>query len=318
MTLPSAPAWPAADLPAGFPHVTVVILTRDETLHIDRAIRSVAGFASEVLVIDSGSTDDTVALALAAGARVETNPWINYATQMNWGFGQVAPDSQWVMRLDADEIVSPALADEIRDKLAGLGPDVDGVHLGRRMSFMGDVIRWGGLFPIRVLRLIRNGRGRCENRWMDEHLIVDGATADFSGEILDDNRKPLSWWTDKHNSYASREVVDLLNLEFGFLAQDTIADVTGGQAGVKRWLKEHLYARLPGGLRAGIYFLYRYVLRLGFLDKPGGRAFHVLQGFWYRYLVDMKLHEIRRYMRQTGATPEDAILEILGVDVRRR
>lgn len=297
------------------PRLTVVILTRDEALHIPRALASVRDIADHVLVVDSGSTDDTVALAEAAGAQVLHNPWVNYATQMNWGIDHVPADTDWILRLDADEVVTPDLAREIADRLPRIGAATDGIFVGRRMCFMGKPIRWGGLFPIRVLRIFRAGRGRCESRWMDEHIQVPGPTEDLKGEIVDDNRKSLTWWTDKHNSYASREVVDILNLEHRFMQAETIANLRGGQAGLKRWIKERVYARLPGGSRAFAYFLYRYLLRLGFLDGRRGAAFHVLQGFWYRYLVDAKLGEVRRHMTETGQDAETAIREVLGIDI---
>ena len=295
--------------------LTTLILTRDEERHIARAMGSVAGLGGRVVVVDSGSTDRTVEIARALGAGVLTHPWRNYATQFNWGLGQLPEDTGWVLRLDADEVVTPELAAQIAAILPTLGPEVEGVVVGRRMAFMGRVIRHGGLFPIRVLRLFRHGKGRCEDRWMDEHIKVAGQVADLSGEILDDNLNSLTWWTEKHNAYASREVVDLLNLEFGFLPRDAPADLGPGQAGRKRWLKERVYARLPGGLRALAYFLYRYILRGGFLDGREGLAFHVLQGFWYRFLVDAKLAEVRGVMRRDGRDAPAAIREALGMDV---
>ncbi len=298
------------------PNVSVLILTKNEERHIERCLASISSFATRVLVVDSGSTDRTVELARAGGAEVLENPWLNYATQMNWGIDHVHSESEWVMRLDADEYVTPALADEIRNKLADLPSSVEGVYVSRRMTFMGRTIRWGGVFPIRVLRLFRNGKGRCENRWMDEHILVPGDTEEFQGELIDDNHNSLAWWTEKHNSYSNREVVDLLNLEHGFMPHETVADLRKGQqAGVKRWLKESVYARLPVGGRAALYFFYRYIVRLGFLDGREGTAFHVLQGFWYRYLVDMKLHEVKQYMARTGARPQDAIRDVLGIDL---
>lgn len=296
--------------------LTVVILTKDEEKHIERCLTSVRPFASRILVVDSGSTDRTVELARTCGAEVLSNPWVNYATQMNWGIDNVDPEADWIMRLDADEIVTPELAQEIADKLPGQASEVDGVYVSRRMTFMGRPMRWGGIFPVRVLRLFRNGRGRCENRWMDEHIVVTGPVADFAGEIIDDNRNSLTWWTQKHNAYASREVVDLLNLELGFMPHETVADLRGGkQAGVKRWLKETVYARMPVGLRAFVYFLYRYVIRLGFLDGREGAAFHVLQGLWYRYLVDAKMHEVRQYMRHEKVDAKTAIHQVLGINL---
>lgn len=296
--------------------LTVVILTKNEERHITRALASVSGIADRRVVVDSGSEDRTVELAEAAGAKIRVNPFITQAQQFNWALDQLPEETDWVLRLDADEIVTPDLARQIQATLPKLGAEIKGVYVSRRMHFLGRRIRWGGVFPIRVLRLFRHGAGRCEDRWMDEHVLVDGATADLSGEIIDDNLNSLTWWTEKHNSYASREVVDLLNLEYGFMPHETVADLRGGQqAGVKRWLKERVYARLPGGVRAFVYFVYRYVVRLGFLDGKEGTAFHVLQGFWYRYLVDMKLYEVRTYMKVHDADVVDAIRDVLGITI---
>lgn len=299
------------------PLLTVVILVRNEAIHIERALASVAGVADRCYVVDSGSTDNTVPLATAAGAHVIQREWVNYSTQFNWAIQQLPDDTEWVMRLDADEIVTESLAREIRDQLALVPLTVSGINVSRRMCFMGRVIRWGGVFPVRVVRLFRYGRGHIENRWMDEHVIVDGPIWEFWGEVLDDNRNSLGWWTEKHNKYAAREVVDLINLEHNVFSQETVADLggKGGQAGRKRWIKERLYARLPIGLRAFSYFIYRFVIRLGFLDGSEGRAFHVLQGFWYRYLVDMKLHEVRQYMKTRAVGPKEAIRDVLGIEV---
>ncbi len=296
--------------------LTVVILTKNEERHITRALASVSSNANRCIIVDSGSTDRTVELAKAHGAEVLENPWVNYAKQFNWALDQLPSDTEWVLRLDADEIVTEALAQQIKEILLKLGSDTKGIYVSRRMHFLGRPIRWGGLFPIRVLRLFRHGAGRCEDRWMDEHILVDGTTNNLYGEIIDDNLNSLTWWTEKHNAYASREVVDLLNLEYGFMTHETVADIRRGQqAGVKRWLKERVYARLPGGLRAFAYFFYRYVIRLGFLDGKEGTAFHVLQGFWYRYLVDMKLHETKTYMRKHNASVEVAIRDVLGIEL---
>jgi hypothetical protein len=258
-----------------------------------------------------------VELAEARGAKILVNPFVTQAQLFNGALDQLTGDTEWVLRLDADETVTEALAQQIKEALPKIGSDTKGIYVSRRMHFLGRRIAWGGLFPIRVLRVFRHGAGRCEDRWMDEHILVDGATADLSGEIIDDNLNSLTWWTEKHNAYASREVVDLLNLEYGFMTPETVADIRGGQqAGVKRWLKEKVYARLPGGLRAFVYFFYRYVVRLGFLDGKEGTAFHVLQGFWYRYLVDMKLHETKTYMRRHDVSVDVAIRDVLGIEIK--
>ncbi len=293
-----------------------VVLTLNEERHLPRCLDSLKGLVDEVLVVDSFSTDDTVNIAEKMGARVLQHAFVNQAAQFNWALTQINSDIEWVLRIDADEYLTPELSEEIRVYLPTAGVDVDGIYFGRRIAFQGRLIRYGGVFPVRVLRLFRNGRGKCENRWMDEHIKVSGLTVSIKGEIIDDNCKSLTWWTDKHNRYASREVVDLLNLEYGFMSRDSVASLTGGsQAGVKRWLKEVVYIRLPGGVRAFAYFVYRYVIRLGFLDGRAGTAFHFLQGFWYRYLVDAKLVEVHRYMEENSCSLEDSIKQVLEIDI---
>lgn len=296
--------------------LVVVILTFNEERHLARCIASVQGLATVIVVVDCFSTDATLEIARAHGARVIQHEWVNQAVQFNWALNQLDADTDWVLRIDADEVLTPGLVAEMKAALPSVGPEIDGVYCGRRMTFQGRLIRHGGVFPVRVLRLFRHGRGQCENRWMDEHIKVAGPTVDVRGEIIDDNLQSLTWWTAKHNSYASREAVDLLNLEYGFMPHDTVASLRGGQqAGVKRWLKERVYARMPGGLRAFAYFSYRYVIRLGFLDGQAGTAFHVLQGFWYRYLVDAKVAEVRRCMATTGCDVVVAIRRVLEIEV---
>lgn len=296
--------------------LTVVILTFNEEQHLARCIASVKDVASEIIVVDCFSTDATLDIARTFGAHILQHVWTNHAAQFNWALTQLSADTEWVLRIDADEILTPDLVDEIREKLPAVGPNIEGIYVNRRMAFQGRLIRHGGVFPVSILRLFRYGKGQCENRLMDEHIKVAGSTADFFGDLIDDNLNSITWWTDKHNKYASREAVDLLNLEYGFMPHDSVAQLRGGsQAGMKRWLKERIYARLPGGFRAFAYFFYRYVIRLGFLDGQAGTAFHFLQGFWYRYLVDAKVAEVKCYMRKQNCSVQAAIESILGIKV---
>lgn len=298
--------------------LVAVILTLNEARHLARCLSSLKKVVDDVLIADCFSTDDTVDIAKAHGARVIQRPWISHAAQFNWALTQLEPDIDWVLRIDADEVLTPDLAKEIKRKLSNLSPEVDGVFVGRRIIFQGQLMRHGGLFPVRVLRLFRLGRGECENRWMDEHIKVTGRTAEFQGDVIDENLNSLTWWTEKHNQYASREAVDLLNLEYNFMPHDTIAKLSGGSASaVRRWFKERFYVRLPAGFRAIGYFFYRYVLRLGFLDGATGFSFHFLQGFWYRYLVDAKIAEVRRYIEKENVEIDIAIQKVLGVNIRR-
>lgn len=299
--------------------LTVVVLTKDESMHITRCLWSVRDIADSIFVVDSGSTDDTIEKAKAAGAVVMSNGWVNHATQFNWALDQLPDDTQWVLRLDADEYLERGLVAQISRDLADVEKDVCGILLPRRIVFLGRAIRYGGLFPVSVLRLFRFGKGRSENRWMDEHIVVDGQVQQFSdGEIIDDNLNTLTWWIEKHNSYASREVVDQLSRKYDLPHVDRDENLrTGQKAATKRWLKEKVYMRVPSGSRALLYFLYRFVVRLGFLDGRQGIIFHVLQGFWYRYLVDAKLYEVRQYMRKNSSDVVTAIHVVLDIRLDR-
>jgi glycosyltransferase involved in cell wall biosynthesis len=288
----------------------------NESRHLPRCLASLYGTVDKILVADCFSTDDTVRIAQEHGAVLVQRAWVNHASQFHWALTQLDEDTDWVLRLDADEYLTPELIAEIRERLPSVSPSVDGVVVVRRMTFQGRLIRHGGVFPIHVLRLFRYGRGECENRWMDEHIKVAGPTEYFKGELIDDNLNSLTWWIDKHNRYASREAVDLLNLKYRFMPFETVARLQiGNQAGLKRWVKERVYSRLPTGLRALSYFLYRYIIRAGFLDGRSGLEFHVLQAFWYRFLVDAKLREVERYMKEHQLDVVRAIEDVFGIRV---
>jgi glycosyltransferase involved in cell wall biosynthesis len=150
--------------------LAVIILTFNEQKHIERAIASVAGVAQEIIVVDSFSTDSTVELAKAKGAVVLQNKFVNYANQFQWALDQAPITSDWIMRLDADEIIESDLAAEIAAKLPALPADVAGINLNRKTIFLDRWIKHGGRYPMFLLRIWRRGQGRIENRWMDEHI----------------------------------------------------------------------------------------------------------------------------------------------------
>lgn len=294
--------------------LVAIVLTKNEELHLARCLASLAGLVDKVIVVDCFSNDATVQIARQSGATVVQREWINHATQFNFALTLLEDDVDWVLRVDADEYVTAELAAEIRSFVPGLDRDIDGVVLPRSIVFQGRKIRFGGIRAVKTLRLFRAGRGRCENRWMDEHISVEGRTVEFRGEIVDHNLRPMSWWIDKHNRYASLEALEVLDREYGFLADGPARNVHPGvHAGFKRWLKNSVYLRLPMGLRALMYFIYRYIGRLGFLDGRAGQSFHFLQGLWYRYLVDTKVLEVQRLMLETEMDIFEAIEFSLGI-----
>lgn len=297
--------------------VAVVILTYNEEIHIARAIGSVASFAKEIFVIDSYSRDRTAQIARELGAQVLQHEFVNYAKQFQWAIDHAPIGAGWVFRLDADEIVSDDLADEIQTRLAGLPANVVGVNLKRRHIFLGRWIRHGGRYPLVLLRIFRNGHARVENRWMDEHMIVEGGEVlTFANDFADVNLNGLSFFTAKHNAYASREAIDVLNAKYGLSAgaEALSASSTGFQAMMKRRIKERIYNKMPFWAGPTLYFAYRLIVQRGFLDGKEGLIYHVLQGFWYRFLVGAKLTEFERGLSglNTVAARVEALERITG------
>lgn len=302
--------------------LAVLILTRNEERHIERALRSVAEISDEIVVVDSYSTDRTVEIASGLGARVLQNPFVNYAKQFQWGLDNGGITASWIMRLDADEVIEPALAAEIAAKLPLLAPEIAGVNLKRKHIFMGRWIRHGGRYPLVLLRIWRNGVGRIEDRWMDEHIVLDsGRTVTFDGSFSDINLNDLTYFTDKHNKYSTREAIDALNLQLGLFDRDTSLSHGDqqGQASIKRRIKEGIYNRIPYYFSVPAYFIYRYIFQLGFLDGPQGLVYHFLQGAWYRFLVGAKVEELKRSISGLSDIAEirAVVSELTGHDLTR-
>lgn len=293
-----------------------IILTFNEEMHVGRCIDSIAAQCESITVIDSGSNDRTIEIARERGAEVLSNAWVNHANQINFGIDQLSSRGGWLLRIDADEIFDEDSRESLNKAIASSPDDVDGVMVQRRIYFLGRRICHGGIEPSWQLRLWRNGRGRCEQRWMDEHIQVAGRTAKSEIVLSDINLNSLTWWTAKHNGYASREAIEILNQRSGPLfIQSDHGSKASPQARRRRFIKEKIYSRLSPGGRAILYFLYRYVLRCGFLDGREGLYFHLMQGLWYRTLVDAKVTEIERHARVNGLTIHEAIRNCTGVDI---
>jgi len=296
--------------------LTVVILTYNEEIHIERCIRSVQGFSANVIVVDSFSTDRTFEIAESEGTLVCQHEFINQAAQLNWALDHLPIETEWVMRLDADEIVTPSLVEEISRVLENTDVNTSGFLVNRCTYFNRQPIRHGGHYPQYVLRIWRNSQARCELSWMDEHMeLLSGNAQHLKSEIHDDNLNNIGWWTDKHNRYATREAIVLLDRKYGFLPnQHESSGELKGQARVKRWLKRNVYTHLPLGWRVLFFYVYRMIFRLGFLDGRAGIAFHFLQGFWYRFLVDMKITEVEARMRKDDVDCVEAIRREFSID----
>ena len=273
--------------------VSVIILTHNEEKHIARCLTSLQLFTRDIFIVDSFSTDRTVDIARSMGAVVVQNAWVNYSTQFNFGIANTPFQTTWLMRMDADEYVLPELAAEISARVSTLPAGVGGVYVKRRVIFLDRWMRHGSYYPIWLLRIWRRGDGFCEQVWHDEHIkLTQGESVHFNHDLVDHNLNNLTWWTQKHNHYAILEAINLLNYRYHFDNAETVQPrFWGTQDQRMRFLKER-YASLPLFTRPVLYFIYRYFVRLGFLDGRAGLAWSVLQALWYRFLVDAKLMEV--------------------------
>ncbi len=273
--------------------LSVIILTYNEALNLPNCLTGLKLLDAEIFIVDSGSSDQTIEIAQQANCQVFYHPFENQAKQLNWALQNLPIKTSWVMRLDADERLTPELAEELKQVLPQTLDEITGYQVKRRVFFMGRWIRHGGYYPTWLLRVWRTGIGNCEQRWMDEHIVLSqGKVANLKHDIIDENHKGLNFWIDKHKRYADREVKDMLSA-IANNNDDLLKVSQHSQATQRRWIKTNLYARSPLFIRAFVYFVLRYFIGLGFLDGKEGLIFHFLQGFWYRFLVDAKIYEMR-------------------------
>jgi len=274
--------------------ITAIILTYNEELHIARCINSLIGIVDDIYVVDSFSKDRTIEIAKELGVKVLQNVFVNQAVQFNWALDNCDIHTDWILRIDADEYIDNKNNIDIRQTLLNLPLEVTGLMISRKIVFMGKPLLHGGWYPKWNLRIFKNGMGKCEDRWMDEHIILSqGYAEQIKLDFVDDNLNDLTWWTIKHNNYASREAIDF------FLSQDklnqensVVPKFFGTDAERKRWLKLR-YLNFPLFLRPLFNFIFRYIFKLGFLDGKQGFVWHFLQGLWYRFLVDAKIYELK-------------------------
>ncbi len=272
--------------------IAVVTLTYNEEANIAQALDSVAGWADEIHIVDSLSTDQTVDIARQYGCRIAQNKFENYAKQRNYALENLPIRSEWIFFLDADEWLPDALKQEISALIASR-PREDGFYVKRRLIWMGRWIR-RGYYPSWILRLFRYGKGRCEDRAINEHLIVDDPIGFLRNDFIHDDRKGVTEWIAKHNRYATTEAQELFNTRTAPNYREIDVRLFGTQAERKRWLRYKVWNRLPVLIRPFFYFFYRYVLTGGFLDGREAFIYHFLQAFWFPMLIDIKYVELKR------------------------
>lgn len=275
--------------------LTVIILTYNEEIHIRRCLENVCPIARKVFVVDSPSTDRTVDICREydnVEVVVHQYPG-NQAEQFNWALDNLKVDTEWILRLDADEYLTESLIQELKEKLPNIPESVSALSLSRARAYAGRILKHGIVNNIWISRIFRKGKARYEKRLMDEHLSVIGEIMKMEHKFVDDNRMTVGQFTVKHEGYASREAALLIDAEYQLSEAADLPQDHGCEVEKKRAQKAK-YARMPLFWRSFGYFIYRYIFKLGFLDGKEGFMWDFLQGWWYRTLVDAKVWEIKK------------------------
>lgn len=272
--------------------ISIIILTYNDEVQIENCLNSLSNLSDDIVVIDSYSKDNTLAICKNYGARVFQNPFVNQAIQFNWGLDNIELKYDWVLRLDSDEILPDRVKREIANAVQAPA-EFKGFYLNRRMYWMGRWLRYGRMYPHFILRLFKKGFARYEEK-TEEHLIVEGSVGFLKCDFLEDNRKNnLDYFTEKHLQTARGELGEIQNSESANVLRSLEPRLFGHKVNRTRWLKENIYMRIPLFIRSFFYFFYRYFICLGFLDGKPGLIFHVLQAFWYRFYIDAKVYEAK-------------------------
>ncbi len=287
--------------------LSVLVVTRNEELNLERCLASVHGFADQIFVVDSESADRTREIARRFADEVHELPydhtriipWI-----FQWGLDHLPIRNDWVLILEADQAVPAELRQEIAALLARPAIAEDGFYIRRRQIFRGQWIRFGGYGRKRLLKLFRRGRGELDPVEQDTRVYVRGRVGALHAPLEEWNLKEdaILFYLQKHLRYAEAFAREELLRRQGGIRWKLTPKLFGTSDKRTLWLKTRYY-RLPLFIRPALYFFYRYVFLLGFLDGKNGFLFHFLQAFWFRLVVDVRLEELLRQAAAEGRPP---------------
>jgi glycosyltransferase involved in cell wall biosynthesis len=295
-------------MPENLLPVSVIIPVKNEARNIAACLDSVA-WAAEVWVVDSHSTDATVELAEARGARVAQFAYAGrFPKKKNWALQNLPFRHDWILLLDADERVTPELEQELRELFAR-GPEADGYYVNRKLIFLNRWIKHCGWYPSWNMRLFKHASGRYEKLDAEdvenagdvevhEHVVLDGRAAYLHHDLLHEDFKSIYHFIERHNRYSNWDARVYHNLATGAELRDSIgASLFGSPLQRKRFIKR-FWARLP--LRPLLRFLWMYVIQRGFLDGRAGLIFCTLMTM-HEAVISAKMYE--RNLECGGSTP---------------
>ncbi len=276
--------------------IAAVVIARNESANIERCLRSLS-WCHEVVLVDDNSTDGTVELATACGARVLTHRFESFAWQRNWALDEAGVTSEWVLMFDADEVATEAFRDAILSAIANADERTAGFQLCRKTMFFDHWLRYADGFPVWIMRLVRRGRAKFLDSGHGEVPVppVEGTLPRIREPFLHyPFSKGLSDWWQRHNVYSSREA----EREWQEVQPLRLGDICGRDPATRRRALRDLARRLP--CRSWLRFFYHYVGRGGFLDGRAGLEFSSMMAT-YEGLIVQKKWELA--MRRQGRRP---------------
>lgn len=254
-------------------------------------------------MIDSPSTDRTVEICKEfPNVEVVVHKYpSNQAEQFNWALDNLKIDTAWILRMDADEYLLPELVKEIEEKLPNQPEEITGIELKRRHIFMGKWVRHG-IYPVVMMRMCRTGCGRYASRLMDEHMVLNqGRSIVMENDFCDHSLINISDYCRKHLDYAQREAAVVLDEMYALSTDSMVKGMSDlgeeeslGEQAKGKHKKKGKYNSLPLFWRSFAYFVFRYIIKGGFLDGKEGFIFAFIQGWWYRLMVDAKVLEAKK------------------------
>ncbi len=282
--------------------VAVIIITYNEEANIAQCLESVCGWSRQVFLVDSFSKDRTLEIAKRFDCEVVQNAFTGHPQQLNWALDHLPLQTEWILFLDADEWAPQELRNEI-SAVVGRNPPENGFSIRWRFIWMGQWVR-RGYYEKWLIRLMRRGVARWEQREVNQHLIVEGTTGHLQSDFVHDNHKGLADWTQKHIRYARLEAEQLFR--HSKEDEDISARFWGTQAERTRWIRLRIYNRLPPLIRPALYFFYRVVIRMGFLDGWQAMLYHFLHAFWCPLLIDLFYLEMKQQKQVDHNAKEQA------------
>lgn len=277
--------------------VSVLIPTFNEECNIRFAIESVIPFSDDIHVLDSFSADKTLSIAEQYDVKIVQHKFEGYSKQWNWALDHIAFKYDYVFLMAADEAATDELVADLK-KISVQLADNTAYFVNRRLIWFGKWIR-RGYYPSWDIRLFDRRKCRFEDRAVNERLIVpDQRIAYIDGDLLHHDRKGLRAWLERHIKYAQLEAKIYMAQDQGTKPSFFNDFIKGTPASRIKWLRSRVYNHLPLFIRPFFYFIYRYILRLGFLDGVAGFIFHSLHGFWYPFLIDVQIFEYRQQQKE--------------------